>query len=598
MVLVGWKSLAAGLVTSALIMPINTYFSRQYAISQAAATSSQAKRSATLMTALHAMRQIKLSATEGFWTDRLQRLRRDQVTQMLKASTWMSALMLLAKISPTILAGVPVYLFTAQGHKFTVDIVFTTINLLDSMQSNISFLPIKLPYILDYWRSLSRLSILLSTGEITTENVKPANTVSLRNATATWYGNSINDAKYFALDNLSIEFPDGELSVITGKTGSGKSLLLTAIAGEAKLAAGSVHRPLLYSKIPESASADHEWFGSTSLAIVTQSPWMENATIRDNILFSLPYDEERYYKAVYSCALGQDFDRLKDGDGTVVGIKGLMLSGGQRWRVALARALYSRARLILLDDVLSAVDAEIRDWITEKALFGELMQGRTRILVTHHADQCLAQAGFHVHLADGRAVSQRRLSPSTKVCCKPLLSSKPPVIGGDGPAENTTHLVEKKPRATATESKYRIYFDVLGGTPVVLAAAVGAAALESVTLFQSRQLMEWSSTRNHLQQGGTHRGLLYMTFAATLCVGVAAWNYFRAKAAFHASQKLFDSMSTSLFGAPLQWLEGASHGEIKNRFSSDMRRADHKLPNSLGLVLKSIFQLAIILVAR
>lgn len=86
--------------------------------------------------------------------------------------------------------------------------------------------------------------------------------------------------------------------------------------------------------------------------------WLQNASIRDNILFGLPYVEKRYQATLTACALDKDLSIFEDGDMTEIGEKGITLSGGQKARVALARAVYSRAKIILMDDILSAVDGK------------------------------------------------------------------------------------------------------------------------------------------------------------------------------------------------------------------------------------------------
>src|SRR6185436_16738598 len=108
-------------------------------------------------------------------------------------------------------------------------------------------------------------------------------------------------------------------------------------------------------------------------------PWIENASLKDNILFGLPLLPERYEAVLDACALKQDLEILEDGDQTEIGANGINLSGGQRWRVTLARALYSRAGILVMDDIFSAVDAHVGRWIFEKALTGELSDGRTRV---------------------------------------------------------------------------------------------------------------------------------------------------------------------------------------------------------------------------
>src|SRR5947207_5604768 len=120
------------------------------------------------------------------------------------------------------------------------------------------------------------------------------------------------------------------------------------------------------------------------MAYVAQNPWIENATIKENILFGAPLDADRFQKVIRACALLPDLLMLPDGEETEIGDKGINLSGGQRWRVTLARALYSRAEILIMDDIFSAVDAHVGRHILEHALLGDLARGRTRILATHH----------------------------------------------------------------------------------------------------------------------------------------------------------------------------------------------------------------------
>jgi ABC-type sulfate/molybdate transport systems ATPase subunit len=134
---------------------------------------------------------------------------------------------------------------------------------------------------------------------------------------------------------------------------------------------------------------------------VAQIPWIENATIRSNIIFGLPDDPARYRSVLEACALEKDLEALTDGDMTEVGANGINLSGGQRWRVTFARALYSRAGILILDDIFSAVDAHVGRHIFKEGLTGDLAQGRTRILVTHHVAMCLPRTKYAVLLGDG-----------------------------------------------------------------------------------------------------------------------------------------------------------------------------------------------------
>lgn len=188
----------------------------------------------------------------------------------------------------------------------------------------------------------------------------------------------------FSLQHLNLEFPLGELSIISCKTGSGKSLLLAGILGEVDLLQGHIKAP-----------ADE--YGS--FAYVAQVPWLQSATIQENILFGNPLDQKRYDLVITVCALLPDLRTLADGDRTKVGLRGVKLSGGQRTRIGFARALYSPNRTLVLDDIFSSLDAHVATDIWS-ALTGELCRGRTRPLVTHHVSLCSPSAKYLAHLAN------------------------------------------------------------------------------------------------------------------------------------------------------------------------------------------------------
>ena len=131
-------------------------------------------------------------------------------------------------------------------------------------------------------------------------------------------------------------------------------------------------------------SGPDSWFNlprEHGVAYAAQESWVQNETIRDNILFGLEYDDIRYRKVIYQCGLSTDLTLFEAGDKTEVGEKGLTLSGGQKARVTLARAVYSRAQILILDDILAALDVHTAKWIVDKCLQGDLVHGRTVLLV-------------------------------------------------------------------------------------------------------------------------------------------------------------------------------------------------------------------------
>lgn len=208
----------------------------------------------------------------------------------------------------------------------------------------------------------------------------------------------------FRLLDLTSEFKIGELNIVAGPTGSGKTSLLMALLGEMTLIKGKVFLPGGLSR--EDVNADPETGLADTCAYVAQSAWLVNANIKENILFSAPFDEKRYREVIVACALERDLEILDNGDETLVGEKGITLSGGQKQRISLARAVYSNSRHLLLDDCLSAVDAHTAQWIFTNCIRGPLMQGRTCILVTHNVSLCAPSSKYVVVMDNGRVASQ------------------------------------------------------------------------------------------------------------------------------------------------------------------------------------------------
>jgi ABC-type bacteriocin/lantibiotic exporter with double-glycine peptidase domain len=171
------------------------------------------------------------------------------------------------------------------------------------------------------------------------------------------------DKPSFSLKNININIPRGQLVAIVGAVGSGKSSFLNALVGDMKKIGGTLE------------------YGGT-IGYCPQSAWIQNATVKDNILFGLPYDEEKYNRVIRDCCLERDIQILPDGDQTEIGERGINLSGGQKQRVNVARAVYFDADIVLLDDPLSAVDAHVGKYLFKNCIMGAL-QGKTRVLVTH-----------------------------------------------------------------------------------------------------------------------------------------------------------------------------------------------------------------------
>ncbi|KAI5957926.1 hypothetical protein CANMA_004358 [Candida margitis] len=173
---------------------------------------------------------------------------------------------------------------------------------------------------------------------------------------------SAEDAHFEGLNNIDFKIKKGEFVVITGLIGSGKSSLLSAMSGFMKRTSGSVN--------------------VNGSLLLCGYPWVQNSTVKDNIIFGSEFDEEKYKKVIYACSLEADLELLPAGDRTEIGERGITLSGGQKARINLARAVYANKDIILLDDVLSAVDARVGKHIMNNCLL-DLLKEKTRVLATH-----------------------------------------------------------------------------------------------------------------------------------------------------------------------------------------------------------------------
>ncbi|KAJ2666002.1 hypothetical protein IW148_001361 [Coemansia sp. RSA 1199] len=277
----------------------------------------------------------------------------------------------------------------------TPQLVFVSLTLFNMLRFPLSFGPTVIPILLEAMISSRRIFDFLTAGEIDFAAIErepydrdaPSTTtndvlVSVENGTFKWLS-----ADTPTLHGVSIQCKRDELVAVIGRVGAGKSSLVSAILGDMIKCNGSVRI-------------------RGSIAYVPQQAWILNATLRDNILFGSQFDQEFYERVIDACALRPDLDMLPAGDMTEIGEKGINLSGGQKARVSLARAVYARADVYLLDDPLAAVDAHVGKHIFTHVLGPQgMLNSRARILVTN-AVQYLSNVANIVMLRDGAVVDQ------------------------------------------------------------------------------------------------------------------------------------------------------------------------------------------------
>ena len=287
-----------------------------------------------------------------------------------------------------IISAIPVILLLIlNGEKLSPQNVFTTAALLGTSQSLANCFTAGVTFLNIFKPSLERIqSFLMEESHIINGSERcPADSeekvVLLTDVTCNWNDSSSKGP----LSNVTVNLHGNKLMFVTGPIGSGKSSLLHVIAGSMSVTSGKV---LVKGKV----------------GLSSQVPWIFSGTVRDNILFGNEFCPERYHKVIEACALKDDLDNFPQGDLTELGERGISLSGGQKARVSLARAVYFDADIYLLDDPLKAVDSKTGRHIFQQCI-KRLLSDSMRILVTHQL-QYASQADCILILESGKIVSE------------------------------------------------------------------------------------------------------------------------------------------------------------------------------------------------
>jgi ATP-binding cassette subfamily C (CFTR/MRP) protein 1 len=334
------------------------------------------------------IRIVKFMGWEKAIMKRIQSIRSEEMGQFTKLHTLRSAMVIIMSFQPPLVSFI-VFTFAHRyfDEEITATRIFPALAMLNVLRLPLAFLPMSLSKFVDFRVSLDRIARFLLTPSRETyvefAKLDTETAVKLKNVSVE-VTDSVTGDKARILNDVTLNIPKNKLTIVTGPTGSGKSTLIQAMIGE---------MPVTHES---SVVVDG------TFAYVPQEPWIVHSTVRRNIVLAEEedIDQERYLKAVKSCQLMADLHQLKASDETMIGELGINISGGQKQRVALARSVYCKHDVVLLDDPLSAVDSHVCTSIFDEAVCGTLV-GRTRVLVTHHV-QFLPRADYIVLLDEGK----------------------------------------------------------------------------------------------------------------------------------------------------------------------------------------------------
>ncbi|GAB0093529.1 probable multidrug resistance-associated protein lethal(2)03659 [Sergentomyia squamirostris] len=441
--------------------------------------------------------------------------------------------------------------------------------------------------------------------------------VILKGVTALWNGNDGGEATN-GLISMNLDAKEGKVCAVIGPVGSGKTTLLQTIIGELQLDEGTI-----------------EVNGRVSYA--AQEPWLFEGSIRRNILFVEEYDEERYHEVIKVCALQKDLDMFPHGDVTIVGERGVSLSGGQKARVSLARAIYKKADIYLLDDPLSAVDTHVGKHIFEKCI-RRFLADKTVILVTHQL-QYLKDLKHIVLLNGGRIEMQGSYDEIRKSNLESILSLAPdesqqepqtPVAEQklktfpsqvDFQQQDDTLVEEEKETQAIGSVRFGVYMDyfkavqstffilfvtvifimsqfAISGTDYFVAQwvnweeSIAQTDLPSTPLTVNETSELTTNVTDEVQitrligdgdEDSTREKymIIYGSLMVVLLYLVLQRTFAFFKLCLMTSTKLHDRLFRGITRATMWFFNNNPSGRILNRFSKDIGGIDSHLPNSL-----------------
>ncbi|KAF9000094.1 hypothetical protein BDQ17DRAFT_1360101 [Cyathus striatus] len=370
--ILGWSSVV-GLSVLVAFLALPTYIAKISQGVESVRMKNTDARVQAVSEALNLARMVKLFGWEGKMEKTLGRRREDELRWIEKREI----LGIGRKLSNTIITVstmLTTYVTSVFKKELSAAAVFSSAAVFSTLQNVLSLSFQVVGQFVTGKVSMDRVNEFLKETEILEKKSQEqgSDLIGFYNASFSW-----SRSGYPSSDQFHLKVPGelvlkpGTFNVILGPTASGKTSLLMALLGEMKFSILTLDG---WYNLPR-----HQ-----GVAYAAQESWILNMTIRENIIFGSVYDEERYNKVVMQCCLEDDLAEFPAGDNTEVGEKGVTLSGGQKARITLARAVYSQSRIILLDDVLAALDVRTTKWIVDKCFKGDIVKGRTVLLITHN----------------------------------------------------------------------------------------------------------------------------------------------------------------------------------------------------------------------
>ena len=606
-----------GISTMLLFVPLNVYFVNVSKKLRQGKYKLQDSRIKIIGEILTGIRVIKFYGWEESFISMVKKLRIKEIASLMKAALLASFSTLVLSVATFIVGAISfaTFILIDEKNKLDANTAFVSLSLMSMLRLQFAFFPHIYSGLINLNVSTTRIRNFLVKEEIREDDISHARAkdydVVLENANMGW------SRSEKTLKNINLKVKKGSLVAVVGKVGSGKSSLLNALLGE-------MH------KLNEDCKINVDG----SIGYVPQQAWIQNATVKSNILFKKLYDGDFYAQVVEACSLTPDLEILIAGENTEIGEKGINLSGGQKQRVSLARAVYSNADIYLLDDPLSAVDSHVGKSIFDSIIGPNgLLKEKTRVFVTNSL-HFLPQVDAIVMLDDGCIVAGGTFS-ELKAENSNLLSafmksfdqsnaelakkSTAPTVVFEKKKANTPEKSKiadkkvdskliKKEKIETGSVKASFIFEYLKACGLRLSVLFLFLVIlgHGVDMSSSFWLSDWSNDalKANTTSNGTHMETTskYVRLGVYSVLGLSrSLIGFIANLAFvcmliKASNSLHNKLIYHVLRADLKFFESTPNGRIVNRFTKDIEATEDSIPTSLKNVIERILDLVAALI--
>ncbi|XP_055546953.1 multidrug resistance-associated protein 1-like [Wyeomyia smithii] len=625
-------SVFAGLGVMVIMIPITGFVTKKLEGLQVEQMRIKDERVKKMNEILSGVKVLKLYAWEPSFEKDIVNVRAGEIRVLRGMAYYNAIIFFVWTMAPFLvtLASFTVFVLVDENNVLDPQTAFVSLALFNILNFPMNMFSMMIAFAIQAWVSVKRINKFMNSEEIDPSNVtnnRSDDALLIKDGTFTWGDETPT------LKNINLAVSKGKLSAVVGSVGTGKSSLISALLGEMEKTKGTVNT-------------------DGRIAFVPQQAWIQNATLRENILFGRAYDAQKYDRVLESCALKPDLAMLPGGDTTEIGEKGINLSGGQKQRVALARAVYADAEIYLFDDPLSAVDAHVGKHIFEKVIGPQgMLVGRSRLLVTHgisflpYVDEIfvmkdgeISESGTYKQLLDQkgafaeflsqhiqeldeedeelqiiqevlnddvtRNIVQRALSVRStkssgsegskrrkKVSRQESRNSNKPLESQAAVAVGTV-LIEKEEAATGGVSYhvYIKYFKAIGWN-LAFWSIFASVLNQASALYGSVWLTDWSEDPEAATDPSVRDMYLgvYGGLGGIQSITSLIASITLALGCLQAAYKMHNNLLESTLRMPMSFFDTTPQGRIMNRFSKDVDIADNALPNTIRMWLLMFF---------